>query len=93
MKKTQASLALLAAVATLLAGCGNSSSSGQRLAKDGKPQVDALVVKNANTAAMKNMQWPKKLEAMCNCHINWKEVDMAGMATAAKCNACWRKHC
>ena len=74
-KKVAAATATATIAAMILAGCGNSSGSGERLASDGKPEVEALVVKNANTAQMKTMQWPKDLEKMCDCHIKWKEVD------------------
>ena len=79
MKTIKSMAAAALAVATLFgtAACGSSNgSSDTRLdEKTGKPLVKILVVKNSNTAAMKDMKWPEKIEAACDCVIEWKEVD------------------
>lgn len=74
-RKLMTGAAMVSVVAMLLAGCGGSSSSSdKRLASDGKPEVKIQVLKWDNQAAMKDMKWPKELEAACDCHIKWQEV-------------------
>lgn len=77
MKKAVTAIAALSAVTMALSGCGggDAGADGTRLDANGKPLVKIRVVKNSNTAAIKDMKWPEKLQAACDCTIEWEEVD------------------
>lgn len=79
MKKAVTAIAALSAVTMALSGCGGGDeANGVRLDEaTGKPLVKISVAKNSNTAAIKDMKWPEKLEAACDCVIEWSEVDLS----------------
>ncbi|WP_033492865.1 extracellular solute-binding protein [Bifidobacterium biavatii] len=67
-KRIIAGAAMACAAATMLAGCGSDTAGGD------KPQIEILVVTQANTIAPAKMEWTKKLTAACDCTIKWSQV-------------------
>lgn len=75
IRRATAALAVVGLGMTGLAACGGSDAQTQTNA-DGKPIVHVSVVHDtANSPKMKDMSWAKKLEAACDCEIQWTDLD------------------
>lgn len=76
IRRATAALAVAGLSVTGLAACGGGSAAETQTNAEGKPVVHISVVHDtANSPKMKDMSWGKKLEAACDCEIQWTDLD------------------
>lgn len=79
-RKTMAFIASALSIGLLLSGCGSSNADVERDA-NGKIIVNITQVKGSSVQLpMSQMEWPKELEAACDCTIKWSEIDLTAFS-------------